>query len=86
VHPGRGERFDFGLGRALAARHHRASVAHATARGRSHASNKAHHGLVGVAVGLEPLGAILLGLASEKDSKRKGQFGDATKLTTHIRN
>jgi len=65
VHAGRGEGSKLGSRRALAAGDNGTSVAHASARRGSGAGDETHHGLVGVAVLSNPVGGVLLGLATD---------------------
>mmetsp|Transcript_104385 Transcript_104385/g.271746 ORF Transcript_104385/g.271746 Transcript_104385/m.271746 type:complete len:264 (-) Transcript_104385:457-1248(-) len=62
--PGRPQRLDLVLGASLAAGDDGARVAHASARRRSEAGDEGDHRLVGLVVGLQPLGRILLGASA----------------------
>mmetsp|Transcript_18078 Transcript_18078/g.41329 ORF Transcript_18078/g.41329 Transcript_18078/m.41329 type:complete len:330 (+) Transcript_18078:381-1370(+) len=59
------EGLEFGRRRPLAARDDGPRVAHAPAGRGRHARDEGHDGLVWVAVGLEPLGGLLLGAAAD---------------------
>ena len=65
VHTGRREGGELGGGRALATGDDGTSVTHASARRGSGAGDETHHRLVGVAVLSNPVGGVLLGLATD---------------------